>query len=347
MSKVIRSEQNLYLKIRRDICRKIYSGTYKDGDRIPPERTLAEEFGVSRVTVRTALSLLEEDGIVSRVQGSGTRIDMHYGAREQSDKDIITIVATAHNEWFSRFMDAFAARAEREDQLVLFKPKPAGTSLADCLFQLYEKGLRNVVLWKEGMELEDDQLRVLRGLGMNMVLFDTEEREAFADSVSLDNADAVRSLVDRLQKDGCRELCYVGWDRMDIGSLFVRESTFREIVPDGKIVHIPYTYHNQLDHIPEGLTEVCIRSIAQCDGVIYAVGELGMLFEGTMRGRGIAHRAGMVGEMLGAREMGIYRIAQDFTAIADQTLWCFDQQKSAASGWHPEAYRIKGIWMGP
>lgn len=42
------------------------------GDRLPPERTLATTFGVSRVTVRQAVASLALAGYVSRLQGAGT-----------------------------------------------------------------------------------------------------------------------------------------------------------------------------------------------------------------------------------------------------------------------------------
>ncbi|SEL06520.1 GntR family transcriptional regulator [Nonomuraea pusilla] len=41
-------------------------------DRLPPERSLAEEFGLSRLTVRRVLDELEQEGLVYRVRGSGT-----------------------------------------------------------------------------------------------------------------------------------------------------------------------------------------------------------------------------------------------------------------------------------
>lgn len=40
--------------------------------KLPPERELAVEFDVSRLTVRRALDLMEQDGLVYRVQGAGT-----------------------------------------------------------------------------------------------------------------------------------------------------------------------------------------------------------------------------------------------------------------------------------
>src|SRR5919197_6478704 len=42
----------------------IVSGRLREGERLPPERELAEQFGVSRVTVRDALRALEAQGLV-------------------------------------------------------------------------------------------------------------------------------------------------------------------------------------------------------------------------------------------------------------------------------------------
>ncbi len=47
-----------------------------DKGRIPPEAELAEELGVSRTTVRDALSRLEQEGAISRRQGSGTFVNV-------------------------------------------------------------------------------------------------------------------------------------------------------------------------------------------------------------------------------------------------------------------------------
>lgn len=50
--------------IVRQVQSAILSGQLKVGDRLPPERELAEQFGVSRVTVRDALRVLEANGLV-------------------------------------------------------------------------------------------------------------------------------------------------------------------------------------------------------------------------------------------------------------------------------------------
>lgn len=48
------------------------SGTYSSGDRLPSQRDLAEQLGVSRTTIRTVLKNLEEEGLV-RSGPSGSR----------------------------------------------------------------------------------------------------------------------------------------------------------------------------------------------------------------------------------------------------------------------------------
>jgi DNA-binding FadR family transcriptional regulator len=54
------------------IRRAILSGLYRPGDRLPTEREMAQQFGVSRVTVRDALRALEANGLVRvKVGGQG------------------------------------------------------------------------------------------------------------------------------------------------------------------------------------------------------------------------------------------------------------------------------------
>ena len=56
-----------YMKIHDQIKKDIDDGSWKIGERLPSERDLAEEFAVSRMTLRQAISLLVEEGVLNDV----------------------------------------------------------------------------------------------------------------------------------------------------------------------------------------------------------------------------------------------------------------------------------------
>lgn len=60
--------QQLYNILREEIV----SGRWKPGDMMPSETELIEQFDVSRITVRQALELLVEEGLIYRRRGRGT-----------------------------------------------------------------------------------------------------------------------------------------------------------------------------------------------------------------------------------------------------------------------------------
>jgi GntR family transcriptional regulator len=61
-----------YLRIYRDVKRKIADGTISPGDRLPTQRDLAASHGVTVMTVRQALQLLEQEELVVSRHGLGT-----------------------------------------------------------------------------------------------------------------------------------------------------------------------------------------------------------------------------------------------------------------------------------
>lgn len=62
----------LYHQLREVVLSKIESNEWPVNSQIPTERELCEAFGVSRITVRKALSELEREGYLYRKQGKGT-----------------------------------------------------------------------------------------------------------------------------------------------------------------------------------------------------------------------------------------------------------------------------------
>lgn len=60
-----------FVEIANQIRSSIYSKTIKPGDKLPSERELTAQFGVGRISVREALRMLEQAGLIMIKQGSG------------------------------------------------------------------------------------------------------------------------------------------------------------------------------------------------------------------------------------------------------------------------------------
>ncbi|MDH3859382.1 MAG: GntR family transcriptional regulator, partial [Gammaproteobacteria bacterium] len=60
--------------VAAQLRRRILEGKYAYEERLPAERNLAEEFGVSRGTIRSVLEILEQQHLVTRQIGSGTYV---------------------------------------------------------------------------------------------------------------------------------------------------------------------------------------------------------------------------------------------------------------------------------
>ena len=67
----------VYRKVMQDIKNKILNNEYPEM-RLPDERSLAEEYSVSRSSMKRALGVLEQAGIVFKKRGSGTFINPLY-----------------------------------------------------------------------------------------------------------------------------------------------------------------------------------------------------------------------------------------------------------------------------
>ncbi|MCR4404265.1 MAG: FadR family transcriptional regulator [Candidatus Acetothermia bacterium] len=64
--------QKKSVQVAEQILEAIQRGVYRVGDKLPPERVIEQETGVSKTSVREALSALHLAGIVERIAGSGT-----------------------------------------------------------------------------------------------------------------------------------------------------------------------------------------------------------------------------------------------------------------------------------
>ncbi len=73
------------------ILARIASGEWGPGHRLPGERHLAEEMGVSRVSIRAALQSLKTQGLLDAVQGGGTRVIASSAAMDPGMLELVRV----------------------------------------------------------------------------------------------------------------------------------------------------------------------------------------------------------------------------------------------------------------
>ncbi|WP_307192914.1 FadR/GntR family transcriptional regulator [Neobacillus niacini] len=77
------------MQIYNQILSEIQLGSFKIGDKLPAERELCEQFGVSRAPIRQALSALELNGIIYSRQGEGIYVKSDQVLSDTSQTAIV------------------------------------------------------------------------------------------------------------------------------------------------------------------------------------------------------------------------------------------------------------------
>lgn len=106
MSKIDKkSKVPLHHQLYKILRQKIQNEEYKEGEIIPSELDMQNEYGISRITVRRTISDLEHDGFVRKIKGKGTIVEPL-----KSDRDL---------GLFQSFSGNALAKGERPGSVIL------------------------------------------------------------------------------------------------------------------------------------------------------------------------------------------------------------------------------------
>ena len=110
----------LHHQVYLDLTSALDSGEFSPGDRLPPERELAQRYGCSLITVRRALMELTREQRIERTRGRGT-----YVLHPRIDRDLVEPLSF-NQEMQMRGLDA-------ETRLLAARPESAGVAVATAL----------------------------------------------------------------------------------------------------------------------------------------------------------------------------------------------------------------------
>lgn len=331
-----------YLDLKNDICRQIYLGTYEDGGHIPSERQLAADYNVSRITVRKALEQLEEEQLIRREVGNGT-ILQYRNRGNSTPLDILTLVAPSKNPFFAQFIAHFQQIAWEQGALLLYVEVPENSSLEDCLFRLYQRDIRNAVIWPDDQGLQMEKLLRLRSIGMNLVFFDTDDGFPYGDCVHLDNRAAISRLLHGAGEN-CESCVYVGWDKLDIANVRKREEAFRFLKPEGTVIHVPWRRDRQIRK--EDL-EAVLTQLPEVEKtmLLCGTGEIGQQLAALLWERGaIPGKLSVVDNFEGSGKYPVSIYEQDLQEMARIIFEQLKKQVRAGNLWQADRIAVAGIY---
>jgi len=240
-----------HLQVKTRILSLINRGTYLPGDRIPGETEIAEELGVSRMTVNKALLSLVGEGWLRREQGSGTYVSDR--PEERTIRRVAAMIAyetegalvdhyygtlywnlhKAFDEkqigldpiWYTSHKDMEKLRASDADAVIALSPQE---TLLDDLIEIRRAGIPVVILgasWRyAGIDVIDSDNRLGSALAVNHLVDLGHRHIGFLGAVPTDS-----NTIDRL--NGFRSAIKARRLRVDESAIFMCDFSF-EIDPD-------------------------------------------------------------------------------------------------------------------
>jgi GntR family transcriptional repressor for pyruvate dehydrogenase complex len=135
----------IYAEIVRQIKGLIADGHLKSGDRLPPERDLAERFRVSRTSVREALRALESAGLIEIRAGEGTFV------REISVEALIEPLALVILTQREAITELYEARRVLEPPIAALAARRASPDEVGELARILDDQAKEVAAGRTGL----------------------------------------------------------------------------------------------------------------------------------------------------------------------------------------------------
>lgn len=102
-----------YEQVKAFVKKQVNDGVWRPGDAVPSESALQQQFGVSRMTANRAMKELAVEGVVTRIQGSGTVVaQLHRISTTLAFRDIHEEIVGRGHRHSTRILTMEARRAD-------------------------------------------------------------------------------------------------------------------------------------------------------------------------------------------------------------------------------------------
>ena len=199
-----------YRQVTEWIQNRIATGELNRGDQIESENDISRTFGISRQTVRHALGLLEQQGILTRIQGSGTFVRDEQAEQEEKKMlshtvDILTTYVDGYI--FPRILQPMVERLEKEgySARIMFTGNRIETERR-LLERMLDEGSRDLLIAEPVMSgLPNPNLKFYRRLlarGIPILFFNSFYENLDIPHISMNDVQAGRAATEYLIEKG-------------------------------------------------------------------------------------------------------------------------------------------------
>ncbi len=203
-----------FIKIADQIANRINMGDFGENGKLPAERELAEDFNVSRVTLRAALKELEEKGLVTRVHGSGTFVNSDETKKTLTNNEVCFIFEligkpVAENPFTAMCLDGIGRASVKKGFKFNLLPMPEHMRLTDYLRNCpaLMPDSKAVVLKYDKYYQENAEF--LKGRGHIVVLLGPADEKTDLSFVDIDNFSGGTKAASHLIRSGRKNIAYM------------------------------------------------------------------------------------------------------------------------------------------
>jgi DNA-binding LacI/PurR family transcriptional regulator len=234
-----RSSQSFHQKIAADLRTKIQAGEYAPGAQFPTETDLSARLHISRGTVRQALQVLVNEGLVERIAGKGTFIKPGGKAAETSASRLVGMVVPSLRDRLSVDMISGAERALRQQgySLVFSHSDHDPAVEIKQIGQMISQQVRGIILFPLGFAQESDLVHGAQAQGVPVVAIDRQVPGMRIPTVQADNFGGAYSAVRHLHDLGHRRIACVT-NSSTLTSVLERVRGYEQAMRDANL--LPY-----------------------------------------------------------------------------------------------------------
>jgi LacI family transcriptional regulator len=246
-----RNDDPLYLQVANDIKKKIGSGELKSGDQLSTQTELADQYSVSLITIKKALSELSREGVVYGRAGKGTFIASRTTRVDFTKlKTVGFVLRDLESPFFSKILTSVEKELSAEQFNLLLSSSAGKEDREDTLIQHFlDIGVSGLII--ASMSREYIASPIIRRLHREnfpyvVVSYIADEDIAY---IGTDHEEGAFIATEHLIKLGYREIGYINGVSGERGSLLgdLRKKGFLRALQLHDVKYNPvYEYRFQL-----------------------------------------------------------------------------------------------------